>query len=179
MFNGLNLYWGVNCYIVGLKDDRSAVLFQCVSHPVIWRCCWEWTSGPCGDAEGERRGVSGRLESFKNFGGVICVRSDLPYSQLMVSNVASVCMCVSGVGFDREVENWRMSLRSELVAVEVWEQLVTPAPALRLKCQDPESRGFGHTFPLRRNAGRLIRAINASVQSFDRCSRKCCSCAVF
>lgn len=55
----------------------------------------------------------------KTLAVVICVRSDLPYSQLMVSNVASVCMCVSGVGFDREVENWRMSLRSELVAVEV------------------------------------------------------------
>lgn len=79
----------------------------------------------------------------------------------MVSNVASVCMCVSGVGFDREVENWRMSLRSELVAVEALEQLVTPAPALCLKCQDPESRGSSHTFPLRRNAGRLIRGLTS------------------
>lgn len=73
---------------------------------------------PVGMRREKGGGVSGRLESFKNVGGVICVCSDLPYSQLMVSNVASVCMCVSGVGFDREVENWRMSLRSELVAVE-------------------------------------------------------------
>lgn len=74
--------------------------------------------GEVGGGEGRGgRDVSGP-ESFENFAGVICVLSDLPHSQLMVSSVATVCMCVSGVGFDREVENRRMSLRSELVAAE-------------------------------------------------------------
>lgn len=54
----------------------------------------------------------------KNFAEVICVRSDLPRLQLVVSSVASVHTCVSGVGFDREVENRRLSLRLDLVAAE-------------------------------------------------------------
>lgn len=62
--------------------------------------------------EGERVERRGKRdgsgpESFENFAGVICVRSDLPHSQLIVS----CCQCVSRVGFDREVENRRMSLR--------------------------------------------------------------------
>lgn len=69
---------------------------------------------------GERRGGRGGSgqESFENFAGVISVLSDLPHSHLMVSSVATVCTCVSGVGFDREVKKLRMSLRSELVAAE-------------------------------------------------------------
>lgn len=46
----LNLSWGLNCYRGILSDwKRSRPLKrrrsqQSVSNPVIWRCCWEWTS---------------------------------------------------------------------------------------------------------------------------------------
>lgn len=55
-----------------------------------------------------------------------------------------VYVCVRG-GFDREVEIWCMSLRLELVAVEVWEQLVTPLSAWNVRTQN---QGSSHTFPV-------------------------------
>lgn len=124
------------------------IVRQPVSNPVTWRCCWEWTSGHCGDG--------GLLDTLVvNVGGVICVCPDPTYLQLMVSSV------VRG-GFDREVEIWCVSLHGELVAVEVREQLVTPL-SFRNVWRWTQSQESSHSFPGRANAARSISAIMATI----------------
>lgn len=109
----------------------------------------EEEEGERGDRRGRRDGSG--PESFENFAGVICVCSEVPHSQLMVSSVASVCQGLDLIGKLRISvclcgESW-LPLRLKSSWLHPTFTTTTPHSAGNVRTWRVD--GSVHTFPLR------------------------------